>query len=279
MKRTAAQASKSDEKESARLVGEFLRNRREGQGLTPEQVGVAIRVGVRKILAVEEGRFADLPPQPYGRGLVSAYATLLGVEPEQLLRACGPALAGESCGQPRRIFHYPAGEKFIWREWSVPFALAVVVAAIVIARTALTPAPAELTIPVPVAATAPAAPPRPVQPVDSVAPAPIEGAHAEQAPLAAPGVRVTLRCGGTTWAEASADGAEPRRYELGPGQSLELTARERLTLSLGDAGVVRLTYNERELGYIGFKGEAKTGLLFPAAKAPPATTPPAAVGD
>jgi cytoskeleton protein RodZ len=277
VKRTAAQASESDEKENARLVGEFLRNRREGQGLTPEQVGVAIRVGVRQILAVEEGRFADLPPQPYGRGLVSAYATLLGVEPEQLLRACGPALAGESSGEPRRIFQYPAGEKFIWREWSVPFALALVVAAIVIARTALTPAPVELAVPV--AATAPAAPPRPVQPVDSMAPAPVEGAHAEPAPLAAPGVRVTLRCGGTTWAEAAADGAEPRRYELGPGQSLELTARERLTLSLGDAGVVRLTYNDRELGYIGFKGQAKTGLLFPAAKALPATPPPAATGD
>ena len=71
-------------------------------------------------------------------------------------------------------------------------------------------------------------------------------------------MRVLLRCEGTTWAEATPDGAEPRRYELGPGQNLEITARERLSLSLGDAGVIRLSVNERELGFIGYKGETKT---------------------
>ena len=96
--------------------------------------------------------------------------------------------------------------------------------------------------------------------------------------MATPGVRVMLRCEGTTWAEATPDGGQQRRYELGPGQNLVITAREKLSLSLGDAGVLRLRVNERELGFIGDKGEMKIGLSFTAAKPPPAG-PSAAVGD
>jgi hypothetical protein len=46
---------------------------------------------------------------------------------------------------------------------------------------------------------------------------------------------------------------------------LELTARERLSLSLGDAGVVRVRVGERELGFIGDKARPD-GMVFVAPK-------------
>jgi len=181
-------------------------------------------------------------------------------------------------GKPQQtIFRYPAREQFVWREWAAPFALAAAVAAIVIARVVFAPASLELDAPVPVSGSAVVA--RPVQQAAAPADAPPSTGLQSVQPIAAPGVRVTLRCEGTTWAEASPDGAEQRRYELGPGQNLEITARERLSLSLGDAGVIRLKINEREVGFIGYKGETKLGLSFTASKAPPAVVPPATVGD
>lgn len=266
----------ADDRERAALVGRLLREARRNRGLTLEQVGVAIRVAERQVLAVEEGRVADLPPQPYARGLVCAYASLLGLEPEELLRACGTALAGDASGRSARIFRYPVRERLIWREWAVPLALAAGVATIVIARAALTPPLVELSAPVPETAAVA----RPVRPAAVAAdPAPSAAQVAEE-PAAAPGVRVLLRCEGTTWAEAAADGAEPRRHELGPGQILEITAREKLSLSLGDAGVVRLGVNGRELGFIGYKGETKLGLSFAAVKASPAPASlPVSAGD
>jgi len=261
--------------ERAVLVGRLLCNRRQSRGLTLEEVGLAIRVGARNVLAVEEGRFEDLPPQPYARGLVSAYATLLGLEPEELLRVCAPALAGEGSGQGTSIFRYPVMEQFNWREWTVPFALAATVVSIVIARAALTPAPIELNRPV----STPAVVARPVQQVAAPEAVPPPAAQPSEELMAAPGVRVMLRCEGTTWAEAIPDGAEQRRYDLGPGQNLELTARESLSLSLGDAGVIRLRVNERELGFIGYKGETKTGLSFIAQKALPAAATRTGDGD
>jgi hypothetical protein len=280
MRRNHEPAAAGGALESAVLVGRLLRTRRQDRGLTPEQVGHAIRVGARHVIAVEEGRFADLPPQPYARGLVSAYASLLGLEPEEMLRACGPALAGEGGGKAGRIFRYPVTERFVLREWAVPFALAAGVAALAIARGVLAPAPIELQVPG-AATGAPAAVARPVQQSAALAEVPPAPGSSSEEPVAAPGVRVLLRSEGATWAEATPDGGEPRRYELGPGQNLELTARERLSLSLGDAGVIRLSVNERELGFIGYKGETKLGLSFVAPKRPPAAANPprAAAGD
>ena len=272
MRRRDEPAAAGVDPEGAVLAGRLLRKRRQSRGLTPEDVGLAIRVGARHVRAVEDGRFADLPPQPYARGLVSSYATLLGLEPEELLRVCGSALAGERGGQATRIFRYPVREKFILREWAVPFALAAGVALLVIARAVFTPAPTPLEVP------APAVVAKPVRQVASLAEAPPPVGQTSEGPQSAPGVRVTLRCEGTTWAEATPDGGQPRRYELGPGQNLAISAREKLALSLGDAGVLRLSVNERELGFIGDKGEMKIGLTFTASKPPPAAAP-AAAGD
>jgi hypothetical protein len=261
--------------ENAILIGGLLRDRRQGLGLTPEEVGEAIRFGARQIVAVEQGRFSDLPPQPYARGLVSAYATLVGIAPEELLRLCGPTFTGEAGDQRTSVFRFPARDRFSWREWTVPFALAAAVGVLVIARAVLEPAPPELSVP----ATTPAWLLRPIP--DAASPADISSSPgvAAEALAAAPGVRVVVRSEGTTWAEAAPDGADQRRYELGPGQSLEITARERLSMSLGDAGVIRVNVNGRELGYIGFKGEQKSGLSFTAPKSAPASAPVAADGD
>jgi transcriptional regulator with XRE-family HTH domain len=261
--------------ENALLVGGLLRERRQSRGLTPEEVGRALRFGARQIVAVEEGRFADLPPQPYARGLLSAYATLIGIEPEELLRVCGRDLSGEKSDQRTSLLRRPASERFSWREWTVPFVLACAVALLVSARAVFSPAPAELSAPAAAPAWLRRPLPRAAAP-EEIAPPPSALAAV---PQRAAGVRVILRSEGSTWAEAAPDGAAPRRFDLGPGQNLELTALERLALALGDAGVVRVSVNGRELGFIGLKGETKTGLLFAAPKTPTAGAAGAAAGD
>jgi hypothetical protein len=155
----------------------------------------------------------------------------------------------------------------------VPFALAAVVASIVIARAVFTPAPIQLEAP------APAVPAPLIRQAEAPAETPPSTGRPSEETVATPGVRVMLRCEGTTWVEAIPDGGQQRRYELGPGQNLVLTARERLALSLGDAGVLRLRVNERELGFIGDKGEMKIGLSFTASKTPTPAGPSAVVGD
>jgi hypothetical protein len=277
VKRRSEPAAAGVDFDNAVLVGRLLRDHRKRRGLGSSDIAQAIKVGERHVLAVEQGRFADLPPQPYGRGLIRSYAVLLGLDPEELLRACGPALTEEAGGALTGIFPRTGGQGFRWREWAVPLTLAAAVVVLGIARAAFAPPPIEQTAavnaPVPVA-----------RPIEQLAARAAVSAAPEQPvapPLAAPGVRVTLRSEGTTWAEAAADGGEVRRYELGPGQNLVLDAREVLRLALGDAGAIRLRVNEREFGFIGFKGQSKSGLTFtaPKAAATVAAPKPAVAGD
>lgn len=273
--------------EDAATVGGVLRGRRLARGLTIEDVAGSIRFSARHVLAVEQGRFGEFPPPPYGRGLISAYADLVGVEPEALLQGCARAFAAARDGGKGRIFRLPIRERLTWRDWTVPFALTIAFVAIVAVRAVVSPEPAALDAPAqPVAAPALTDPPAeqamPLPESESAsapeAPPPGPDTPTEPSPPAAPGVRVVLLCEGTTWAEAATDGGEPRRYELGPGQVLELVARERIALSLGDAGVVRVRVGERELGLVGDKGETRTGMSFVAQK-PAAVGAPRPAGD
>jgi pyruvate/2-oxoglutarate dehydrogenase complex dihydrolipoamide acyltransferase (E2) component len=226
-----------------------------------EEVAHTIRCASRRILSVEAGRFEELPQQPYARGLVATYATLVDLDAAALLRACGPSLGLDGGAPTHGIFPRPPSERFNWRDWTVPLTLAGALALFLLARTALTPEPAPLPGPAVVPAEQPLPP---VQaPPATEAPANPEPAPA---PAAAPGVRVLLRSEGSTWVDVAVDGVDAKRIEVGPGQNLELSARERLALSLGDAGVVRVRVDDRELGFIGFKGEMKTGIVFTAAK-------------
>jgi len=275
MRRKGEPAAPGADRENAVLVGRLLRGHRENRGLAPGDVAQAIKVSERHVIALEEGRLAALPQQPYGRGLIRAYALLLGLDPQELLRVCGPELSGEGSATWTGIFPRPDGQRFRWREWAVPLTLAAAVVAFEIARTLFSPPPLDRST----GAAVTAAVARPIEQLVARATGSAAPVQPVEAPLAAPGVRVTLRCEGATWVEATTDGGETRRYELGPGQNLALEARESLRLALGDAGVIRLRSNERELGFIGYKGESKSGLLFTAAKGTVALAPRQAAGD
>lgn len=247
----------------AARVGALLRQRRERRGWSVEDVGRCIRCGPQRICAVEEGRFDELPPHPYARGLIATYANLVGLDAAALLRACGPDCIPGG-GEGKGIFLRPQSERRSWREWTIPIVLAWFVVFYVVARQALVPAPMPLEAPVSPASNPPvAADPTPeaatAMPARTVSVAP-----------EAPGVLVLIRSEGKTWIEAAPDGVDRQRHDLGPGDNLEVGARERLDLVLGDAGAVRLTVNGREIGFIGSKGEMKAGVSFKAPKTPAA---------
>jgi transcriptional regulator with XRE-family HTH domain len=250
-------------------LGELLRCERLRRGLTVAQVAQRTRVAERHILALESGRLDGLPPRLYVRGFLEAYGALLGLDPETLLRARGGSAA--ELGEEERgpVFRRPPEERFNWRDWTIPMALAgglaLVAATHGLAGRGGGPQAEPSSVPTPAVRLAPAPPP-------------LESAPAPGPPLEeVPGVRLLLRSEGSTWVSAALDGGEEKRYELGPGQNLELTARDRIGLALGDAGLVRIIYNQRELGFVGQKGAARHGLLFPAPRpgAAPRTGEPA----
>jgi transcriptional regulator with XRE-family HTH domain len=67
--------------------GDQLRRAREARGLALESVADATRIARRHLEALERSDLEALPPGPFGKGYVRAYAEFLGVDPRPVLEA------------------------------------------------------------------------------------------------------------------------------------------------------------------------------------------------
>lgn len=68
-------------------AGLLLREKREGRGLSVEEVANAIKLQPRQVVAMESGDFASLGSPPFARGFVRNYARFIGFD-------AAPVLAG-----------------------------------------------------------------------------------------------------------------------------------------------------------------------------------------
>src|SRR3954463_5264625 len=67
-------------------IGARLQTSREQRGYSIADAAAALRIQPRYLIAIEHNDFGTLPPRPYGRGFVRAYAAHLGENPEQTVR-------------------------------------------------------------------------------------------------------------------------------------------------------------------------------------------------
>jgi hypothetical protein len=73
-------------------VHERLRRAREVGGEPAVLFARRIGVGLRLVLAIDEGRFADLPTGLYARAAIRVYAKALAFDSDEILEACEPLL-------------------------------------------------------------------------------------------------------------------------------------------------------------------------------------------
>ena len=73
--------------EQVKELGSGLRHAREQSGLTLRQIADATKLSVRNLSALENNRIDQLPGGIYRRAIVRTYASHVGLDPEQTLRA------------------------------------------------------------------------------------------------------------------------------------------------------------------------------------------------
>ena len=74
-------------------VGEALADGRRALGLSVEDIARQLKFSVRQIEALEHGRFEQLSGPPFVRGMVRAYARLVRVDADPLVRRLAPRTA------------------------------------------------------------------------------------------------------------------------------------------------------------------------------------------
>jgi cytoskeletal protein RodZ len=259
--------SGGEEAEGGVAFGIFLRQERLRRDLTLADMARAVRAPENSLEALEDGEYGSLPPKPYVRGFLDAYARRLSLDPDEIWQRFEESFRASSRSdieEGRSIFGLfrPQGDKFHWRDWAVPIALAFAVVVFLSARWFL-----EEKSAIPRLEPAP-----PVESAGDESVLPLhQGAEIDRFDLpvtasdaGAAGVRLFVRAAGSTWMSVTRDGGEPEEWTMDEGETREVTARKQLVLSLGNAGAVQLTVNGRELGFIGQMGEVKRNVFFTA---------------
>jgi cytoskeletal protein RodZ len=66
-------------------IGAYLRRTREGRAMSAAEVSRATRIPVHAIDRIEADHFDDLPGEVFARGFLRAYASAVGLPPEDVL--------------------------------------------------------------------------------------------------------------------------------------------------------------------------------------------------
>jgi cytoskeletal protein RodZ len=84
----------------AQSFGEFLRNLRQRHGVSLGHIAEQTRIAVTKFEALERGDLQRLPTGLYGRAVVRAYATAIGLDPVEIVTEFQHLVPGEEMPLP-----------------------------------------------------------------------------------------------------------------------------------------------------------------------------------
>ncbi len=256
-------------------LGESFQKAREAKGLTLDEAAARTRILPQYLKAVEDNNYAKLPDEVFTKGFVRSYARILALDEATVIRQFD-----ESGGQfyakrneresLKQQLEEEARRKKINRNIVVGMvAVALLMLFVLMGRDYDRPEPKPVpTDPVP-AASGPVPAPAGDPAFRSVAgPSEVERNFSGALPLEGivPDGRKKLildveaieRC----WVQVQADHAPVQEVMLNPGDRTRWKAQERLTLTLGNAGGVRVSLNGKLQGPFGGRGKVVREIVF-----------------
>lgn len=237
-------------------IGDALKEAREAQGRTLEDVSRAVRARIEQLRALEEEHFDVFPGEVYAKGFLRSYAIELGLDPQPLLETyrnevsspneipASTLVTGSVPQGPRRSTP-PA-----WAAW-------LLIGVAVIAGLAFLGMISQNFLPESASSEEVASPP------PAPAPAPTEEQAPEQAPEPEPvepepvyeGLEMLVTFESSSWIRVTLDGVIVEQGTVMTGETRPYQADERIDLRIGNAGGVRIEINGEDLGLMGSSGE------------------------
>jgi cytoskeletal protein RodZ len=239
-------------------LGDLLREARESQGLSLEQVETDTRIRHRFLVALESGVYEALPGQVYVKGFLRTYASYLGLDAEQVLGLYAATVGAQEAKPLPSVplvevdMEGPRDLRPIVRVLAVVAVLAVLVAVYVRApwRTWLGLQPSPVASPT---ATQPAATPEP-SPTPTRQPTATRTAALTATPAPSAEVRVQFVVTGRSWVQVLVDG-QVAYAGLLENEAHEWVGSDRIVARIGNAGAVDVTVNGQHLGTLGNEGD------------------------
>jgi len=231
--------------------GEILRQERELRGVSLREIADATKISIRFLEALEQDRMEVLPGGLFKRAFVRQYANYLGLDAERLVDQFVVEHPLEREAQARRPptpvsdRAHPGG--------ALLFVLVGLGAALSVMKLA---GPESVREPEPVVAPAPPS----LAPVadDSVYPPP--GSPRSTPVPERDGLVLTMSATQACWVEVSVDGQTVMNRVMTQGESQTLEAEGEILLSVGNAGGIAFSVNDRRGLPLGDSGEVRRNI-------------------
>jgi len=236
-------------------VGQELAAAREARGLALADVAQQLKFAARQLEALEQEHFAALPGATFARGMVRSYARLLKLDPEPLVQRIADRFEVPDSNQLAARYHQPvpfsdSGRRSTFAYLGMSLGVLALVGAVAYQWHQERTAAAKKTTAVATAAPKPRPAPAAVA---ATSPAPVQPAVHEKtiaaAPAAAPKVgahRLVVRTEGEAWIEIR-DAADRMLVSSlnPPGSERVVRGKPPYSLVIGNASVVRVTYEDK----------------------------------
>jgi cytoskeletal protein RodZ len=265
-------------------LGEDFQRAREAKGLTLEEAAARTRILPQYLKAVEENNYARLPDEVFAKGFVRSYARILGLDEAAVVRkfdeSGGQFYAKRAERESLRLqLEEEERRKKVNRNTVVGVVgVALLLLFVLVGRDRDRSERLPDSEPIPSASQqvpAPTFPPaEPVEPVNEPAPRlspgqlevernfsgalPLEGVAPDDRKKMVLDVEAVERC----WVKVQTDQVAPQEVLLNPGERVRWKAQERLALTLGNAGGVRVMLNGKLQGPFGVRGQVVREIVF-----------------
>jgi len=233
-------------------IGATLRSAREALGTSVEEAAWRTRIRPEYLRALEDERFDACGHLAHARSHLHSYARFLGLDANALVRDYSEQIQHAEPSSIEKLNERVKEEK---RPPKPNWLIAGAVAAVLLIAASLTgivrgPGPR----------TEPSGNALPTLPGASQ---PSASAPAVAAAAPANGITLVVVAQGRSWVRVVSDGTLVFEGTITPGASKTFTGTDAVDLTVGNAGVVRLILNGRDLGAPGKAGDVYHARLGP----------------
>lgn len=259
----------SDQAAQLHSIGSFLQQRRLELGVNLEEVAAKTRIRATLLHAIEDGNISLLPEPVYIKGMILRYGNILQVDGDTLAETFPLELTpivSEIISQPpeptaaERLADLTLRLKPHFSKILLFGGAVVGITAVVLLRQPLMDAIAKLrpnnstnSTTNPKSNPTPTSTPAAI--VTQPSPSPVASIDTNS------GVEATINLSADSWLQITVDGKVEFEGTLGRGTERKFVAKEKLSISAGNAGAVSVSVNREPPKPLGNPGEVKEAIF------------------
>ncbi len=239
-------------------MSEDLKKRRIELGKTIEEIAEHTKIKKCCLRAIEEGKFEELPLEVYAKSYIKTYANYLNLDPQPILKKYEefkkkrqqPEKNEVSEPKEDNISEEPKKVRTIYTKsypkWLTTATIILGVILMIVLLIKIEKRDDKI-------------PPHPViskeTELDKSKTEIIIQPAEHQEKSSVEDKKLKIEAVDKVWMRITIDEKEKKEFLLNPGQTIELTASKSFKLHIGNAGGVKISFNNEELGKIGDVGQ------------------------